>query len=106
MPVFRCPTELCLVLVRTQLFDDADMPDVAAIQDAMACGRCRPSPEHAAAGAGTARPIARSTCDRRRPRAFGVLAWMLRLMPVLPEDAALRGELAARLGAGDGRASC
>ena len=36
MKAFSCPTDLCLVLIRTQLFDDSDMPNVAAIQDAVA----------------------------------------------------------------------
>ena len=38
MRVFRCPTDLCLVLIRTQLFDEEDMPNVAAIQDAVSVG--------------------------------------------------------------------
>ena len=105
MPVFRCPTQLCLVLVRSQLFDDADLSRVAAIQDAMAV-----QPLSALRGAlpppapAPLAPIA--PVDVRAvpsAAAFGVLAWMLRLMPVLPQDAALRGALAARLGVhGDG----
>ena len=35
LPVFACPTQLCLVLVRTQLLGDADLPNVAALQDQM-----------------------------------------------------------------------
>ncbi len=35
LPVFACPTQLCLVLVRTQLLGDADLPNVLALQGQM-----------------------------------------------------------------------
>ena len=102
MTVFQAPTELCLVLVRTQLFGRDDWPNVAAIQDAMAV-----QPLSMVIGAGEPpRPTALTPITpvdvRHEPtlEAFSVLRWMLRLMPVLPEDAELRRDLAA-IGVGD-----
>ena len=87
--MFECPTELCLVLVRTQLFDDDDMPEVAALQDAItvtALGDRPPMPK----------PV--PTVDVRRPLDIGFLRaldWMLQFMPTLPEDRRQRAELTA-----------
>lgn len=97
MTVFSCPTDLCLVLMRTQLFDEADMPNVAAIQDAVAVrplsavqGR---SPPAAAPRLDPVAPVdVRATADLAF---FGVLDWMLALMPALPEDEPLRGGMAS-----------
>jgi hypothetical protein len=97
--VFEIPTDLALVLLRTQLFEDADMVNVAAIQDA--CG-VRPLSAYlgnpAPAAAPSLLPIA-PVDVRRTPslRFFDVLAWMLRFMPPLPEDVLIRDGL-ARLG--------
>lgn len=95
--VVRAPTELALVLIRTQLFDDADLPNVARLQDAMSV-----RPLSACAGAAGPPPaaplISPAPVDVRSVpdvAAFGVLAWMLRLMPVLPEHEVLRRELAS-----------
>jgi len=99
MRVFRCLTELCLVLIRTQLFDEEDMPNVAAIQDAvsvrpLSATQGQDSPR----AAGALEPIA-PVDVRAAPdlRFFDVLAWMLALMPALPEDRALRLRM-ARIG--------
>lgn len=94
--VFRCPTDLMLVFVRTQLFDASDMPAVAEVQDGFALhplsaltGTTPPDPAPALA------PVApvdvRAGLD---PRFFDVLCWMLELMPELPEDADLRARVA------------
>lgn len=86
---FDCPTDLCLVLIRTQLFDDEDMPNVAALQDAVVI-------EPLGAPAPALDPPA--VCDVRHPLDEGfvrVLDWMLGLMPRLPEDAAIRDDLDA-----------
>ncbi len=93
--VFRSTTELCLVLLRTQLFDDADMPNVVALQDA-----CAVEPLSRATGS---RPPAAPPAldpiepvDVRQPPSlafFDVLAWMLRYMPVLDGDARIRADL-------------
>ncbi len=99
MRVFRCPTELCLVLIRTQLFDEQDMPNVAALQDAVsvAASLCNPGPRLPGAAPALA-PIApvdvRAAADTRF---FDVLDWMLALMPALPEDRDLRDRM-ARIG--------
>jgi hypothetical protein len=101
--VFRSPTDLCLVFMRTQLFDDADMPNVAAIQDAttvhpLSAFLGRPAPEPAPPLA----PI--PAVDVRAPASlafFDVLAWMLRFMPVLDGEEDLRGRF-AEAGLGDG----
>ena len=99
MRVFRCPTDLCLVLIRTQLFDEEDMPNVAAIQDAVSVGplsvtQGQVSPRAAPALAPIAPVDVRAAADLRF---FDVLDWMLALMPALPEDRDLR-ERMARIG--------
>lgn len=87
-PVFHCPTQLCLVLVRTELFDDADMVNVAALQDGVHVRA--PGPE----GASPLIPI-EPVDVRAAPTArfLEVLDWMLRLMPVLPEDVVVRDHI-------------
>ena len=96
MRVFRCPTDLCLVLIRTQLFDEQDMPNVAALQQAVSVAPLSATQGHAAPGAaGALAPIApvdvRAAADLRF---FDVLDWMLALMPALPEDRDLRDRMA------------
>jgi len=87
--VFESPTDLCLVLVRTQLFDDDDMPGVAAQQDATtvtAIGDRLPMPDTV------------PTVDVRRPLDLSFLRaldWMFHFMPTLPEDRRQREELTA-----------
>lgn len=97
LEVLRAPTDLALVLIRTQLFDDDDLSDVARLQDAMSV---HPLP----ARAGAADPLSAAPLhspppvDVRAaptPAAFEVLAWMLRLMPVLREHEAVRRDLAS-----------
>jgi hypothetical protein len=102
MDVLRSTTRLSLVLVRTQLFDDADLPNVTRLQDAMTL-----TPLSALTGAPPPAPppplVPVDPVDvRAAPRieAFGVLAWMQRLMPVLPEHEAVRADLRG-LGVGD-----
>ncbi|GAA2165616.1 hypothetical protein FHX52_0841 [Humibacillus xanthopallidus] len=95
--VFDCPTDLCLVLVRTQLFDDADLPNVARLQDEVTLeplGFPRPAPT------GWPAPV-----DVRAPLDAGFLEamdWMLQFMPRLPEDTNIRADL-AELGCGTGQ---
>ena len=89
--VFECPTDLCLVLVRTELFDDGDMPQVAALQDATTVTALgdRPPP---------ALPDPVATVDVRRPLDLGflrALTWMFQFMPALPEDRPQRDELSS-----------
>ncbi len=93
--VFVAPTDFVLVLVRTQLFDDADLPTVIGIQNGFAVTPLsaltgRPSPTRSA----LPRPIppvdVRAAPDLRF---FDVLAWMLDLMPPLPEDLDLREQM-------------
>lgn len=95
---FECPTDLCIVLVRTQLFDEADLPSVAALQDEVCVQALGPPAE-------PLRPM--PTVDVRKPLDEGFLRsldWMLRLMPRLPEDADLRDTLALTgCGGPDGR---
>ena len=94
--VFECPTDLALVLVRTQLFDDADLAEVAALQDQVsvtALGKPQPMPP------GVPTVDVRATLDGGFLRS---LDWMLQFMPVLPEDDEIR-ELLRGLGVGAGR---
>jgi hypothetical protein len=93
--VFRCATQLCLVFLRTQLFDADDLARVAAIQDGCSVvplstflGVPPPAP------APTLEPV--PPVDVRgdaTTRFFDVLAWMLPLMPVLPGDEGLRAAI-------------
>lgn len=99
-PVFECPTHLCLVLVRTELFDDGDMVNVAALQDGI---------QVRALGGGTVAPLVPiEAVDVRAtptPRFLDVLAWMLSLMPVLPGDEGVRSRIEALAAAADGEAN-
>ncbi len=95
--VFRCDTELCLVFLRTQLFDATDMTRVAEIQDG-----CSVEPLSTFAGvpAPAAAPalVPIAPVDvRAEPTArfFEVLAWMLALVPVLPDDEGVRAAISA-----------
>jgi hypothetical protein len=93
---FDCPTDLALVLVRTQLVDDEDLAEVAALQDQMsitALGEPRPMP------ASVPTVDVRATLDGGFLRS---LDWMLQFMPALPEDDPIR-EVLAGLGVGLGR---
>ena len=88
LPVFHCPTQLCLVLVRTELFDDADMGNVAELQDGV---------QVRAPGSAAAPPLVpiEPVDVRAAPtlRFLEVLDWMLPLMPVLPENVSARAHI-------------
>lgn len=93
--VLECPTDLCLVLVRTQLFGEDDLDAVDRLRDQVAV---RPL------GPARSMPPTAPSVDVRRP--FGVdflhaLDWMLQFMPTLREDRALVEDLAG-LGLGVG----
>lgn len=94
--VIRSNSDLAVVLVRVQLMDAEDMPAVAAVQEGFAVtglsaftGTTPPL--------GTPLPASVPPVDVRgepTPATFAALAWMMQFMPVLPEDADLRGRLA------------
>ncbi len=94
--VFECPTDLAVVLIRTQLFDDDDLPNVHALQDGVSVRSLGAAAEPLWPSVPTVE--VRDTLDVGFLRA---LAWMLRLMPGLPEDHAIRQELTG-LGIGVG----
>ncbi len=101
---FRVPTDLALVLLRTQLLDKADLPRVHAIQDG-----CLVAPLSAALGTSAPLPsaplVAPSPVDVRGAPDLGfmvVLDWTLTLMPVQPGEEELRERL-LELGLGTGR---
>lgn len=86
--VLQCPTDLCLVLCRTQLFGPDDMPRVAQLQD-----QIEVSPQQAAPLPAPIEPV-----DVRQPPTpafLTVLDWMLTLMPPLAEQTQFRAELEA-----------
>jgi hypothetical protein len=86
-----------VVLIRTQLFDEADLPQVVALQDGVhlqAPPACPPLDSQVPPV-----DVRRLPLDESFLR---VLDWMLRLAPVLPEDAAVRAHL-AEIGVGTGR---
>jgi len=93
--VFDCPTDLALVLIRTQLFDDDDLAHVTALQD-----RVSVTP----LGDPLPMPPSVPTVDVRATLDAGFLRsldWMLQLMPELPEDHGIRESL-RELGVGVG----
>lgn len=93
---FACPTELALVLVRTQLFDTGDLPAVTALQDRVVLEPLGPPGEPLDAPD----PVdVRADLDERF---LEVLDWMLQLMPRLPEDVEIRDRL-AEMGCGTRR---
>jgi len=90
--VFRCPTDLMLVFVRTQLLDADDLPGMAATQDGFAA-------EPLSVWSGSPAPAAPPPIEPIEPidvrvgvdpRFFDVMRWMQAFMPTLPEDADLR----------------
>lgn len=96
--VFRSTTTLALGMFRTQLLSADDLPKVHALQDRM---RVRTLSQYLGV-AGPAAPVMPASpppLNLRRqatdPAFFEVLAWMMRFMPALPEEAALRREFAA-----------
>lgn len=94
--VFACTTDLCLVLVRTQVFDENDLPHVHALQDGIGITPLgfagEPLPDIP--------PVdVRAELDQRF---LHVLDTMLDLMPALPEDARIRAQL-SEIGVGTGR---
>lgn len=85
--VLRCPTDLCVVLCRTQMFGPGDLENVWALQD-----RIRVTPTQAAP-----LPDLVPAVDVRQPPTpafLTVLDWMLPLMPPLPEERQFRADLA------------
>lgn len=95
--VFRSTTWLAFGLYRTQLFDEADLPRVHAIQDgfkvtplSVYLGKAPPAVPP------PLRPVAPVNLRKSpfSPEYFGVLGWMLGFMPILPEDKAIRAEIA------------
>lgn len=93
--VFDCPTDLAIVLIRTQLFDDDDLTAVTALQNQVTLtplGEALPFPSSV------------PTVDVRAPLDIGFLRsldWMLQFMPDLPEDVGIRADL-TELGLGNG----
>ena len=84
---FGCPTDLALVLIRTQLFDSDDIAHVAALQDQVSVtplGEPRPMPP-------TVPTVdVRGTLDGNFLRSLDA---MLQFMPELPEDYEIRAGL-------------
>jgi hypothetical protein len=100
--IFPSPTSLVLGLYRTQLLAPDDLAEVHRLQDgfeAVPLSRFLGTPAPAAVPPLV--PIA--PLDLRKqpldPQFLRILDWMLRLMPVLPEEAALRASF-AELGIG------
>ncbi len=104
MTVFRVPTELAVVLIRTQLFGPEDLPEVIALQSGM---HVTPLSTYTGGRQPSSTPPLEpmEPCDVRGPadlQFLKVLDWMLQYMPVLADETEIREEL-CRLGAGTGR---
>ena len=91
--VFRSPTELMLVFMRTQLLGPDDLAAVHELQDKFELAPSTPG----AAPATSMPPMPEPIDVRAAPttRFFDVLGWMLSFMPPLDEDRRLRERLAA-----------
>lgn len=86
-PVFACPTQLCLVLIRTELFDESDLDNVVALQNRVhlqAHGEVEPL-----------EPLVAPVDVRAAPSLdyLAVLGWMLSLMPVLDDERMIRDRI-------------
>ena len=86
--VLRCPTELCVVLCRTQMFGADDLETVWALQDQITVTPTQAEPLP---------PLVTPVDVRKPPTAqfLTVLDWMLPLMPTLPGEEDLRKRIAA-----------
>jgi hypothetical protein len=95
--VFRAPTRFVLALYRTQLFNEADLVRVHALQDGY---RVTPLSHWLGDEAVPAAPIVPvvEPVDPRGPadpeRFFAALSWMLAGMPTLPGEESVRGRIA------------
>jgi hypothetical protein len=87
----HCPTQLCVVQIMTEVGGSENLRAAHAVQDAM---MVRP---HLGADPSPLTPAPEPVDVRHQPTIefLNVLNWMLYLMPVLPEEGALRAELAA-----------
>jgi hypothetical protein len=100
--VIPCETELCYVLLRTQLFNESDLGHVRAIQAGMRAQPLsqflgRPAPEASPAVAWP-RPAAGMT---ETPAIFGYLSFLLQFAPTHPSEEGLMRRF-SRLGIGAG----
>ena len=102
--VLTCPTDLCLVLIRTQLFDDDDLDNVIELQEKirirpLSQWQRRPRPSLSIPPPTPFPPVeVRSTPTADFLR---VLDRMLEFMPALPEDRRIRRDLQS-IGVGAG----
>jgi hypothetical protein len=101
--VFRAPTDLLLVFIRTQVLGPDDLESVHEVQDGFSV-RSAGSNVRTPSMPPALRPVdVRAAPDLRF---FDVLGWMLAFMPPLEEDQALRGQLdAVGVGRADGSSS-
>ncbi len=99
--VFRSTTALALGLFRVQLRTPGDLAGVHAIQDGL---RVESPDGGPATSAPLPAPVAPVNLRQSptNPAFFESLAWMMRFMPVLPDEAAMR-ERFARIGLVPGR---
>lgn len=104
--VFRSPTDLALGFFRTQLLNPDDLPNIHRLQDGIVV---RPLSAYMADSNTPAQqpmPAPIAAIDVRKtptdPAFFDILNWMLQFMPVLPEEAGLRRDIAGiGIGAGE-----
>lgn len=85
--VFECPTDLALVLIRTQLFDDGDLPAVHQLQSQITLDAPTNIPPM---------PTTVPVVDVRAPldgSFLTALDWMLEFMPPLADDTRIRQDL-------------
>lgn len=89
--VLRCPTQLCLVQLHTEVRGDDDLSAAHVAQDAMSVRPWTSADLHPLT------PAPPPIDARHAPTIefFTVLNWMLYLMPVLEGEESLRAELAA-----------
>lgn len=96
---FQCTTDLMLILMRTQLFGDADMPNVISIQNQCSITPLSKSKYNVSYKPKLVQPLQPiQPVDVRKPLGtsfFTVLKWMQNYMPPLAEDTTFRAQLSA-----------
>lgn len=93
---FACPTALCLVFLRIQLFGPEDRDRVTALQDRCAAQPLSTFLDEAPSPVDPLPALVDPVDVRGAPevRFFDVLSWMVELMPGSPEDVHVRRRLA------------
>lgn len=100
--VFRATTQFSIVLFRTQLFGENDMPNVTKIQDAYKLQPLSAFLNKPAPPAAPALAWPKANADLVKTNFFEYLDFVLALAPAGPEETEIRAKL-AKIGVGPGK---